>query len=166
MDNEIKILPLSTSDENEILRIIFACLKAQDIISTFGKLKANYKNCQAFYTCEILPLIKDQNPCIQLSQNNQMIGLTCCSTAMNKIYDFDCPTALGVVTLIDPAKRNLGFGSLLRLSLREELKKRKIEKFIFGIHADNNASLMNSKKISAQIEKDAKITSYQFETYA
>lgn len=163
MNNNIEILPLSISKENELLKLIFASLQEGDCLSIFGKLKANHKNCHAFYKREILPLIINKDPCLYIAENKKIIGFTCCNTGINKAYDLESLTAVGFITVVHPNKRRQGFGSRLRLALKDELEKRKIKKFIFGIRADNEASLLNAKKLLTQIRKDAKIISYQFE---
>jgi len=64
---------------------------------------------------------------------------------------------------VHPDHRQQGVGTQLRLHLGKHLHNRGIQKFIFDIKNNNQASLNNAQKIAAQLDADTQLIAFKFE---
>lgn len=153
---------LTFDDEEKINDLILISLKNKDQFF-LSELLPTEKNAEAIFATEIFPIISDGDPAIGIFENDNLLGITFCSTKLNRFYDFKEACAIGLMTICHPDFRNQGIGSELRLELGRQLYKMGIKKFIFEIKCENKASLCNAQKIAKQLSKDADIKYLRFE---
>ena len=156
------IRALSIDNKKEIIPLIRACILNRDELH-IGELVANERNVYSFFECEIRPIIDQKNPILGMYKDGNLIGLSCCLTIFNQLYELKHSIALGTVTLIHPSHRQKGVGTQLRTAINKELKNLGIEKFIFEIKQKNTASLKNAQKIAQDKKIDAKLISLRFQ---
>lgn len=156
------IRALTFDDEDEITGIIKSCLKVDnDLVMT--DLIFNDENVSAIFHFEIFPVLFDNDPILGYFEDSKLLGFTCCSTKINKIYKLNKKVAVGVLTAIHPSFRRKGIGSKLRVSLAKACQSRGVEKFIFDIKQYNTASLQNAQKVADKLKSAASLISFKFE---
>tara|TARA_Y100000361_G_C11041490_1_gene280157 strand:+ start:70 stop:570 length:501 start_codon:yes stop_codon:yes gene_type:complete len=153
---------LTFDDEEKINDLILISLRNEDQFF-LSELLPTEKNAEAIFVTEIFPIISDGDPAIGFFENDNLLGMTFCSTKLNRFYDFKKPCAIGLMTICHPKFRNQGIGSELRLELGRELYKMGIKRFIFEIKCENEASLNNARKIAKKLNKNANIKYFRFE---
>jgi hypothetical protein len=158
---EETIRHLSFDDEHDLLSLIKTSIFHGDDLH-IGDLIANDKNVSAFYQFEIFPVLMEKEPILGYIKNDQLLGFSCCSTKINKIYSLKKSLALGLITIVHPDHRRQGIGTKLRTSLGKLLDQKKIENFVFEIKQENNASLNNAKKIAEDLNAETKLISFKF----
>jgi GNAT superfamily N-acetyltransferase len=156
------IRALTFDDEEEILDLIQTSIYNGDDIH-LAKLSPTQNNVINLFKHEIFPIIFEDDPIFGAFENEKLIGLTCCSTKLNTIYQLQESLALGIITIIHPDYRQQGIGTALRIHNAKVLKKRGIKKFIFEIKENNPASLQNAQKIGKNLNADADLVSFKFE---
>jgi RimJ/RimL family protein N-acetyltransferase len=137
---------LDFQHEEKIIQLLKSCIDNNDSLF-IGKLKATKKNAYRLYKTEIFPIIFEDQPIFGYSLKEKLIGLTCASTKPNEVYDLKESIALGVLTVVDKNYRRQNVGTELRIFMANFLKDIGINKFIYEIHSQNEASIKNSKKI-------------------
>lgn len=156
------IRALTFDDEDEIIELVKASIFNGDELH-IGGLIASDKNVSSFYQLEIFPIIMDDDPIFGYFEENKLLGLACCSTKINTMYQLKQSAALGTITITHPDKRRQGIGTKLRLEIGKELGDRGIENFIFEIKHDNEASLQNAQKIAQNLKAKANLVSFKFQ---
>lgn len=156
------IRALTFDDEDEIIELIRACIFNGDDLH-IGELIANDSNVWAFYKLEIFTIIFENYPIFGYLDQGKLLGLACCSTKINDMYQLKQKTATGVITMTHPEHRMKGIGTKLRIQVGKELHNRGISKFIFEIKNNNQASLKNAQKIAEQLKAQTNLVSFKFE---
>ena len=157
-----EIRTLTFNDEEEIFDLLKTSIYNGDDIH-LGKLAPTQNNVINLYKHEIFPIIFEDDPIFGAFENEKLVGLTCCSTKLNTIYQLQESLAFGIITIIHPDYRQQGIGTALRIHNAKDLKKRGIKKFIFEIKGSNQASLQNAQKIGKNLNADADLVSFKFE---
>ena len=157
-----KIVELSFEHEEQIIDLIKASIFNGDELHVGDLLPAD-SNVSAFYKLEIFPLLFEDEPVFGCFDQEILIGMSCCSTKINDFYKLKQKTATGVITIVHPDHRQQGVGTQLRLHLGKDLHNRGIEKFIFDIKNNNQASLNNAQKIAAQLDAETQLIAFKFE---
>jgi GNAT superfamily N-acetyltransferase len=158
----IEIRSLTFDDEEQIFDLIKTSIYNGDDIH-LGKLAPTQNNVINLYKHEIFPILLEEDPIFGAFGNDGLVGLTCCSTKLNKIYQLTESLAFGIITVIHPDYRQQGIGTALRIFNAKDLKKRGIKNFIFEIKENNPASLQNAQKIGKNLNADADLVSFKFE---
>jgi len=156
------IRALTFDDEDEIIKLVKASIFNGDQLH-IGNLIANSQNVSNFYQLEVFPIIMINDPIFGYYQEDRLVGLACCSTQVNQMYQLKQSVALGAITITHPDYRRQGIGTQLRLEIGKELNNRGIQKFIFEIKENNTASLQNAQKIAEQLKAEANLVSFKFE---
>ena len=156
------IRALTFDDEDQILELIKQSIFHEDQLH-IGDLIANSQNVSNFYQFEVFPIIMKNDPIFGYLQEDRLIGLACCSTQINQMYQLKQSVALGAITITHPDYRRQGIGTQLRLEIGKDLNNRGIQKFIFEIKENNTASLQNAQKIAEQLKAEANLVSFKFE---
>lgn len=157
-----EIRALTFDDETEIVELIRACVFNGDDLH-IGELVANDDNVWAFYKLEIFTLVFEDHPIFGYFEQDKLLGLACCSTQINDMYQLKQKTATGAITMTHPEHRLKGIGTKLRIQIGKELHNRGISKFIFEIKNNNQASLKNAQKIAEQLKAQTNLVSFKFE---
>jgi hypothetical protein len=157
-----KIVELSFEHEEQIIDLIKASIYNGDELHV-GELLPTDNNVSSFYKLEIFPLIFEEEPIFGYFNQETLIGLSCCSTKINDFYSLRQKTATGVITIVHPNHRREGIGTELRLYIGKELHNRGIQKFIFDIKNNNQASLNNAQKIAAELNAETQLIAFKFE---
>ena len=157
-----KIVELSFEHEEQILNLIKASIFNGDELH-IGDLLPTDSNVSSFYKLEIFPLLFEDEPVFGCFDHETLIGISCCSTKINDFYKLKQKTATGVITIVHPDYRQQGVGTELRLSIGKELHNRGIQKFVFDIKNNNQASLNNAQKIAAQLDAETQLIAFKFE---
>ena len=158
----IQIQSLTFDDEEQIFELLKTSIYNGDDIH-LGKLASTQNNIINLYKHEIFPIIFEEDPIFGAFEHDKLVGLTCCSTKLNRIYQLEESLAFGIITIIHPDYRQQGIGTALRIHNAKDLKKRGIKKFIFEIKENNPASLKNAQKIGKNLNADADLVSFKFE---
>ena len=108
-----QIRSLKFGDEEEIVSLIHNSLKNQDELHIAGLLPT-LKNSYTFYRFEIFPILLEEDPIYGFFLNGKLIGLSCCSTKINTIYQLKEKISIGVITIVNPDSRRAGIGTKLR----------------------------------------------------
>ena len=161
MTNE-SLRPLTFDDEEDIINLIKNSINYGDNLH-IGNLLPTEENVNAFFKFEIFDILFEDDPIFGFFNDGELVGLSCCSTKINKIYQLEEKTAMGTITVICPKHRRKGIGSKLRLAVIEQLKKLGFKRFIFEIKHDNEASLDNAKKIADKLKVKSDLVSFKFE---
>lgn len=156
------IRALTFDDEDEITGIIKSCLEV-DKNFVMTDLIFNDENVSAFFRLEILPILFDNDPIFGYFKDSKLLGFTCCSTKINKMYKLNKKVAVGILTAVCPSFRRQGIGSKLRVSLAKACQSRGVEKFIFDVKQYNTASLQNAQKVADKLKSEASLISFKFE---
>jgi len=157
-----EIRALTFDDESEIVELIKSCIFNGDELH-IGELVANDANVWAFYKLEIFTIIFEDYPIFGYFEQDKLLGLACCSTQINDMYQLKQKTATGVITMTHPEHRLKGIATKLRIQIGKELHNRGISKFIFEIKNNNQASLKNAQKIAEQLKAQTNLVSFKFE---
>jgi len=156
-----KIVELSFEHEEQIIDLIKASIFHGDELH-IGELLPTDNNVSALYKLEIFPLLFEEDPVFGCFDQEILIGMSCCSTKINDFYSLRQKTATGSITIVHPEHRRKGIGTELRLHLTRELNNRGIQKFIFDIKNNNQASLNNAQKIAAQLDAETQLIAFKF----
>lgn len=156
-----EIRKLTFDDEGSINFLVKKSLNNGDRLF-IGDLLPTDRNIDSFFRLEIFPVIFEEDPIFGYFEKEKLLGFSCCTTAPNQLYDLKYSIAIGGITICDPESRRKGIGSKLRLSIAKELKNRKIDKFIFEIKCENDASLNNAQKVAKELKAEADLISFRF----
>jgi GNAT superfamily N-acetyltransferase len=156
---------LTFDDEENIINLITTSISYGDNLH-IGHLLPTEKNVNAFFKFEIFDILFEDDPNFGFFYQGELLGLSCCSTKINKIYQLKEKTAMGTITVVHPQYRRKGIGSKLRLAVIEQLKKLGFKRFIFEIKHDNEASLDNAKKIADKLKVKSDLISFKFEGHS
>ncbi|MAR66762.1 MAG: hypothetical protein CL833_05870 [Crocinitomicaceae bacterium] len=157
-----EIRALTFDDEDEIIGLIKACIFNGDELH-IGDLVANDENVWAFYKLEIFSIIFEDYPIFGYFDRDKLLGLACCSTKINELYQLKQKTATGVITMTHPDHRLKGIATKLRIHIGKQLHNQGISKFIFEIKNNNQASLKNAQKIAEKLKAQTNLLSFKFE---
>lgn len=157
-----KILELSFEHEEQILALIKTSIFNGDELH-IGDLLPTDSNVSSFYKLEIFPLLFENEPIFGCFAQEILIGMSCCSTKINDFYKLKQRIATGVITIVHPDHRQQGVGTELRLHIGKDLNNRGIEKFVFDIKNNNQASLNNAQKIASQLDAETQLVAFKFE---
>lgn len=156
-----EIRALTFNDETKIVELIKACIFNGDELH-IGELVANDANVWAFYKLEIFTIIFEDYPIFGYFEQDKLLGLACCSTQINDMYQLKQKTATGVITMTHPEHRRKGVATKLRIQIGKELHNRGVSKFIFEIKNNNEASLKNAQKIAEKLKAQTDLVSFKF----
>lgn len=156
-----EIRALTFNDETKIVELIKACIFNGDELH-IGELVANDANVWAFYKLEIFTIIFEDYPIFGYFEQDKLLGLACCSTQINDMYQLKQKTATGVITMTHPEHRRKGVATKLRTQIGKELHNRGVSKFIFEIKNNNEASLKNAQKIAEKLKAQTDLVSFKF----
>ena len=156
-----EIRALTFDDETKIVELIKACIFNGDELH-IGELVANDANVWAFYKLEIFTIIFEDYPIFGYFEQDKLLGLACCSTQINDMYQLKQKTATGVITMTHPEHRRKGVATKLRTQIGKELHNRGVSKFIFEIKNNNEASLKNAQKIAEKLKAQTDLVSFKF----
>lgn len=157
-----KIRRLTFDDEENIINLIKDSISYGDNLHIVNLLPTE-ENVNAFFKFEIFEILFEDDPIFGFFEGGELLGLSCCSTKINQIYQLKEKTATGTITVVHPSHRRKGIGSKLRLSVAQKLKSLGFKRFIFEIKYDNEASLNNAKKIVDDLKVKSKLISFKFE---
>lgn len=156
------IRALTFEDEEQIIQLIKTSIYNGDQLH-IGDLVASNQNVSNFYQLEVFPIIMEHDPIFGYFKENKLLGFACCSTKLNQMYELKQRAALGAITITHPDYRRQGIGTKLRLEIGKDLHNRGIQKFVFEIKHDNEASLQNAQKIAQNLQAQANLVSFKFE---
>ena len=151
-----KIRTLSFEDEDQIINLIDNCLKNNDNL-TIENILYTKRNVNNFYKLHILSTILEEYPIFGFFENETLLGLSCASLEINKLYDCAQKTAQGVITMILSEHRGKGISKDLRKAIVNDLKSRGVKKFLFDISQDNKPSVNSATSVAEKFNLDAKI---------
>lgn len=157
-----EIRALTFDDEDQIFELIKACIFNGDELH-IGGLVANDRNVSSYYKFELFPILMEDDPIFGYFQQDELLGLSCCSTKLNEMYQLKQSVAFGIITIVHPDRRRQGIGSKLRLEISRDTRRRGIQKFFFEIKNNNEASLQNAQKIAQNLQAKANLVSFKFE---
>ena len=157
-----KIRALSFEDEDEIINLIDNCLKNNDNLYMQNILYTK-RNVNNFFKIEILPPLLEKEPMIGYFINNKLVGLACSSLRLNKLYDCEKKIALGGITMVHTDFRKQGISKKLRKNIMNLIKEQGINRFIFDLAYQNEASFKSAESISKQMNIDANIVCFRAE---
>lgn len=159
---EESVRSLSPDDTKQILKLIDVCLKNNDNLYLSNILYTK-RNIDNFFKLEIFPLIIEEEPTAGYFINDSLIGLVSCSLKLNKFYDCSKKIALGGITMVHPDFRGQGVSKKLRKKMYSLLKNRGVNKFIFDLSYQNQASFKSAESVSKEINTEANIVCFRAE---
>ena len=157
-----EIRALTFDDETKIVELIKACIFNGDELH-IGELVANDRNVSSYYKFELFPILMEDDPIFGYFQQDELWGLSCCSTKLNEMYQLKQSVGFGIITIVHPNRRLKGVATKLRIQIGKELHNRGVSKFIFDIKNNNKASLKNAQKIAEKLKAQTNLVSFKFE---
>ena len=154
------IKKITLEDERETKSLIKQAIQSGSLTHAFID---NQKNVDRIYSLDVRPAIVNQDPVLFFELDGTNIGMTCVSTCMSVVFDFEEPTAIGVFTFIQEQFRRQGFAYRLHREAFIMLQKMGYTRVIGEILTSNSNSQDSCNYLSDALGIDYNMYGLRYE---